>query len=494
MSVLYSPADPSRAYYGTETRMHQLLIGALLAVLLLRVSSIRQPRRWGSLAATCGLGALLVAFVTLGDSNSAYYLGLSGGVALATALLIWGLQMAPEGFAARVLGVSPARWIGKISYGAYLWHWPVILAMSVPVAAFAWMPEHVGLDASRVLVTFAIAGLSYRLVERPIREGTFPLIGGSLGRSAIALAAATLVVAVAVVSLTAVPSERAVEPGSSALDRIGCQLEVCLRYRSPEGDAPVIAVIGDSVARSLDPGVLALAERMGWTYVVAASDGCRVTHLLTAVDGETAKYEPCFETTPGLWRDLLQTWEPDLVLAVDSVELADLVEPSGSVEVAGDPVHVTAERRAMLRVADTFVGAGARFAIVAFPPVVTPPDCLRLEAQDLDACAIPASADRNVGTYNSMLSQLPPVYPGRAFLVSVTDHLCPNGICPPHPMACLPDTTAITSREPGRAGSSRCSSPSSSRRGRSQPPCASRGDPRALRGRPSPSRVRRDPM
>ncbi len=433
MWILYSPADPSRAYYGTEARMHQLLIGALLAVLLVRVRSIRRPRRSGSLATVCGLGVLLLAFASLGDSSGAYYMGLSAGVAGATAVLIWGLEVAPESLPARALGIAPARLIGKISYGVYLWHWPVILAVSAPVAAFAWMPGALGLDASRVVFTLAIAGLSYRLVEQPIREGTFPLIRASLARSAVAIAAATLVVAVAVVSLTAVPSERAFEPGAAALDRLGCQLEVCVRYRSPDADAPVIAVIGDSVARSLDPGVVELARRMGWTYVVAASDGCRVTHLLTAVDGDTEKYEPCFEATPGLWRDLLRTWHPDLVLAVDSVELADLVEPSGAVVAAGDPEHVIAERHGVQAVAELFADSGTRLAFVAFPPVVTPPECLRVENQDLDICAIPASKDRNVGTYNATLSEVASSYPGQAYLVSLTDHLCPGGICPPAP-------------------------------------------------------------
>jgi peptidoglycan/LPS O-acetylase OafA/YrhL len=433
MWVLYSPADPSRAYYGTEARMHQLLIGALLAVLLMRVPAIRRPRRSGSLAAVVGMSVLVVAFISLGDATMAYYTGLSAVVAVATALLIWGLEVAPRSLAARALGVAPARWTGKISYGVYLWHWPVILAIGVPVAAFAWMPARLGLDASRVLFTLAIAGLSYRLVERPIREGTFPLIRASLKRSAVALVATTLLAGAAIVSWTTVSHERDLDRGGATLDRLGCQLEVCVRYVAPDAAAPVVAVIGDSVARSLDLGFVRLAERMGWTYVVAASDGCRVTHLLTVVGGDRSRYAPCYASTPELWRGLLDDWDPDLVLMVDSVELADLVTPSGAIVAAGDPAHLAAEHRGLQEIARTFVGAGTRLGFVAFPPVVTPPDCLREDTQDLDICAIPASRDRNVETYNEILVEIASRSPAQVFVVSVTDHLCPNAVCRPAP-------------------------------------------------------------
>ena len=431
MAVLYSPADPSRAYYGTEARVHQLLIGALLAVALARSEAFRRPRRIGSAAAATGLVLLVVAIATLGDGNTAYYHGVSALVALATALLVWGLEVAPYGAPARALGIAPMRWVGRVSYGIYLWHWPVILAIGTPAAVFAWMPGSLGLTATRVLFTALLAGLSFHLVERPIREGTVPLIRGSLVRFGVAIGAATLALAFAIVSLTTLPSEREWATGSAALDKLGCDFEVCVRYEAPAPGAPVVAVIGDSIARSLDVGMIDLAEQQGWTYVIAASGGCRITHLLTSVEGDSEKYEPCYEATPGLLRELLDTWQPDLVIALDSVELADQVDGSGPVVTASDAEHLESERREFERITQTFTASGSRLVYVGIPPFVTPPDCLREDTQELDVCAIPASNDRFADPFNEMLAEVASGFAGDAYVVSITEHLCPGGICRP---------------------------------------------------------------
>jgi peptidoglycan/LPS O-acetylase OafA/YrhL len=433
MWTLYSPTDPSRAYYGTEARAHQLLIGALLATLLIRLPRARGSRTAGQAAAIVGLALLVASFTLVGDSSVAYYGGLSAGVAVAAALVIWGLEAAPQGLAAKALGIRPARWIGKISYGVYLWHWPIIVAMTVPAALFAWMPGSSGLVTTRLVLTFVAAGLSYRLVERPIRRGSIPVIRDSSGRFALAIIAASLLAWMAISVMTAQPRELFYERGDVHLVRMGCELEICVRYRAPGTDPPVVALIGDSVARSLDLGVLELARSKGWTYVIAASDGCRVTPLLTYAHGDTSLYGPCLEATPSLWRDLLGTWHPEVVVLLDSVELSDFVSASGEIVSRDDPAHLATERRAMQSVADTFVARGTRLVFVEVPPVVTPPRCLREDTLDLAECAFPASGDPGVPAFNAMLGRVAAHHPGRAFVVSLTDELCPGGVCPPAP-------------------------------------------------------------
>jgi peptidoglycan/LPS O-acetylase OafA/YrhL len=129
MAMLYDPGDPSRAYYGTDARIHQLFTGALLAVGLRK-----RPQQSGGIAATIvGIAAsalLLTAFVFLSDRNPGYYRGLSAALALVTAGLIWSVETAPSNVVAKGLSWTPARWIGQLSYGLYLWHWPVILAVT----------------------------------------------------------------------------------------------------------------------------------------------------------------------------------------------------------------------------------------------------------------------------------------------------------------------------------------------------------------------------
>ena len=87
MAMLYSPGNPSRAYYGTETRAHQLLIGALVSVLVLRLRlGAARPRLGSGIAAVGGI-VLLAAFAGFADTNTAYYRGGSTLVATCTGLL-----------------------------------------------------------------------------------------------------------------------------------------------------------------------------------------------------------------------------------------------------------------------------------------------------------------------------------------------------------------------------------------------------------------------
>ena len=77
---------------------------------------------------------------------------------------------------ARVLGAQPLRWIGERSYGIYLWHWPVFMVLRPGVDLDAAGLE---VQALRVAITLALAELSYRFVETPIRRG---LIGRAWAR------------------------------------------------------------------------------------------------------------------------------------------------------------------------------------------------------------------------------------------------------------------------------------------------------------------------
>ena len=85
------------------------------------------------------------------------------------ALVICGVTMAPASLPARVLSVAPLTFVGRISYGLYLWHWPIFLVLN---------EERTGLYgyslfALRFAVTFGIAVLSWYLVETPVRQKRF---------------------------------------------------------------------------------------------------------------------------------------------------------------------------------------------------------------------------------------------------------------------------------------------------------------------------------
>ena len=112
MAALYDPNDPSRAYYGTDARMHQLLVGALLAILMRQGLSARfQPaaRLVGPLAAV----ALGLSFGLVQDQASLYYQGLSLVLALTAGALVWAVEADPRQPVARVLSLRPVAWIAR---------------------------------------------------------------------------------------------------------------------------------------------------------------------------------------------------------------------------------------------------------------------------------------------------------------------------------------------------------------------------------------------
>lgn len=176
MFLLYDPAgDPSRVYYGTDTRVFSLLIGSLFAFLFPQGRVLgRGPR--GLTAAQrrlVNVGGVvsfagIVAFMAL---VSGYDPLLYGGgillVSLLTAVLIVALVYPPSPMA-RLLALRPLVWVGQRSYGIYLWHYPLLLLM-IPRNFTGEVPWYGYLGQMAVVV--AVAAFSYRFVENPIRHG-----------------------------------------------------------------------------------------------------------------------------------------------------------------------------------------------------------------------------------------------------------------------------------------------------------------------------------
>jgi peptidoglycan/LPS O-acetylase OafA/YrhL len=431
MALLYSPGNPSRSYYGTESRAHQLLIGALVGVLVIRLRpGAARPRLGNAIAVLSGI-LLLAAFAGFADTNAAYYRGGSTLVAICTGLLIWGLEVAPRGPAARLLSFRPARSVGMVSYGIYLWHWPIILVVTSPLPLLSWLPDPLDVDVSRTVLIGMIATLSFLMVERPIRKGAFPGLLRSVPRLCAVVVVGLAIVATTVVVLTdgghtanAEAAQQAVEAQST----LGCELIICLRHDGGRG-APVLALIGDSTARSLDPGLVDLAERMRWTYVMAASDGCRVTHLLSRFEGISDPYRPCYETTTALFSNLIDEWQPDIVVNLDRFEVTSFVDENGRIVEAGTSSYAEAERRGLTELTEQLTSSGATVFHVALPPKVFTPDSLADCLERGERCSPPVKDDPIAATYNRILRGVAAEI-DQASYVSMNEVICPDDACP----------------------------------------------------------------
>ncbi len=172
MALLYTPnGDPSRVYYGTDTRAFTLLIGALLAFVW---SADKQPLRRvrGHRAIVDGIGVVallgvLAMFVRVRDFDPWLYRGGFLLMAVAGGVLVAAVSY-PGTILSRALGWRPLAWIGVLSYGIYLWHWPIMQLTRPGVD----VPLHgAPLILLQAAATLAAAVVSFHFIEMPVRSG-----------------------------------------------------------------------------------------------------------------------------------------------------------------------------------------------------------------------------------------------------------------------------------------------------------------------------------
>lgn len=205
-------ADPTRIYYGTDTRLGGLLLGAALAFVwrpwTAPTAAAGLPARLRIGAELAGLSALalvLWAFTAFDFSQLPTDVArlFPWGfllTATATAVLIAAVVV-PGSWLARALGNPLLRWIGVRSYGIYLWHFPVfqLTRPRVDVDLGGWQ-----LWGVRLTLTAIVVELSYQLVERPVRERRFfATLVNQVTKPArvVATRAATVVIALVVVAI-----------------------------------------------------------------------------------------------------------------------------------------------------------------------------------------------------------------------------------------------------------------------------------------------------
>ncbi len=259
------PLAIDRVYYGTDTRAGELMVGVAIAAFVVaehRRRRILAAARIVACVAVVGLAGTLVLWHVASPGTPGLRSGLLPLTALCSSTVILGALM-PTGPVAALAGLGVLRWLGRISYGIYLVHWPVIVvANQISHDRSLWRA------AAIVAVTIALAQLSSTLVEVPVRRSHIPL--RRLGP--VALAAVMMIVATASFTGRRTASAELLADLADT-DPSG----VAAASHPTDHGSPRLAFFGDSVAFSL---LLALdSSPVPQRFVRAPSDvriGCGI--------------------------------------------------------------------------------------------------------------------------------------------------------------------------------------------------------------------------
>jgi peptidoglycan/LPS O-acetylase OafA/YrhL len=337
-AVLYDPRHVDRDYYGTDTRAVALLVGCGLAALLAGRPAEGDARRHRLLGGLALAGVVLTAalWATAGGGAGWLYRGGLTVAALATAAVIAHAVASPRSPTARFLSLAPLVAIGRISYGLYLWHWPLFQWLSGSRTGLTGTP----LLAARFAATAAVAVASYLLVEMPIRTARWPR-GRPLVATGAAASAAAATAAVAVLA-TVPPAVPAPAPPISLAQALAGTPGPAPSSPAPidrpgrrPGALPRIDVFGDSVAWSLGTYLPPQAQL---AVKVRAVQGCGIARLPDIVYvGEPHTNYPGCEQWDQRWRNAVRADDPDLsVILLDRWELMDR-RLDGTYQHVGEP-------------------------------------------------------------------------------------------------------------------------------------------------------------
>ena len=259
----------SHVYFGTDTHSIGLFLGSALAVSWqpqnLTREITKRAQDFVDLIGVVGFLGLLSTFLFINESDPTLYriaFPLSALFGCATLISV----VHPASRFAPILSTRPLIWIGERSYGIYLWHWIVfqLTRPSIDLVGDDW-----ALYALRVLIVFALADISLRYIEIPVRRGYFELWfrGMKYRTKAVRLRQklSTMAAILLTISATSLVSMNAIERA----DQIAAQEQAAAQEANEGGvdqvitstDTPGLWVTGDSVILGIR-NVLAQYERI----------------------------------------------------------------------------------------------------------------------------------------------------------------------------------------------------------------------------------------
>jgi hypothetical protein len=300
-----------------------------------------------------------------------------------------------------VLGNPGAAWLGRISYGVYLWHWPFAIWLLRADGVFSWRRA-----LAVVALTIATAAASFYVVERRVQSR----------RAASWLTPRRLIWVLPMVLALGIGT-------ASAAVKTPVPVAGSVRQR--------VLLVGDSVPSRLSPAFEEVALTRGWQVENGAKGACPALGV-TITDSQGALLDPkinCGNVIPPIQSQSIKEFRPTIVVAWSRYEMADRLSSNGKHLVAGTAPFWTAQRASLRTMIDRLASGGATVVIVKIDrpgagiatrctPAACPPILRRLI--DQDGVRV---------TWNKMLDQEAARDP-RVRVIGIDDVYCKNAAEP----------------------------------------------------------------
>ncbi len=356
MAILYKPGtDTSRIYFGTDTHCQVILVGVVLALIkpekIFRSDS--NLSRSNMLPGILSVLAILLSFHYLTSTTSFLYRGGFLVVSIASALLIGQIVANPHHIVGRLLSLPPIKYIGRISYGLYLYHWPIFIFLNEANTKLSGWE----LLSIRVISTLAISVVSFHLIETPIRKGFNGKISAKIQARLLLPTGAVVTLAVLLLATT-LP--------------VGATPQIHKPNVSANTHPAVVLLVGDSVALTLGIGLSNPESRYHVNIINQGQLGCSIAQgNPIMVQGNQDTLPPCNpitkQTWPIFWNQEILKYHPDVVaIELGRWEVVDRVHDGHWTHI-GDKSYdqyLTNQLRSAVQLASAH---GAKVALLSAP-------------------------------------------------------------------------------------------------------------------------------
>ena len=451
MALLWCPQDVNRLYFGTDTRAQSVLVGATLAVGLAIWAERRragQEHDWEARTPRARHVLTVIGMIGIAGSVALYMkvnafeaFAYRGGFLLAAlfaACVLLSVACAQTSPVARALSLQPLTFVGRISYGMYLWHFPLFTFINhqrTGLSGWALLGE-------RLVPTMGVATLSYFLIERPIRRGTFL----TTFRARLVTVPAVAVVAGAILMAT-LPATDVVANGATITGQVPATPITTAIPPAYQAAPTRVLLVGDSQALTLGLGLqTALAADPTNDHLTLLNEGilgCGVADGTTGLEkGSTfivgapctpdpqsadcppggvfgpRQNVPCQAWTAA-WADWVRQLKPNVVVFLaGGGETHDRLYDGVMTNIL-NPAFASYVKSQLEKAVQIATASGALMVFMTKPCQST--------GEQPDGAPWPEDSSARQSVYNSLLRSVADAHPGQIYMQDLNSTVCPGG-------------------------------------------------------------------